>query len=231
MFTKHVKLRNKDTLNNKKNRICYIVGAGENYGLDFTPSSEDCVIAADGGLTYIEQADLTADLVIGDFDTLRRQPEHPHVITLSTEKDDTDTFAAVRAGINMGCCIFHIYCGTGGRLEHTVANIQLLAYLAEKKMRGYLFDQSRIITAITNASLKFQPHPAGYISVFSHSESATGVCLKGLKYELDNATLTNTFPIGISNEFIGEESEITVGSGTLLVMFPRERKLWPYTIL
>ncbi|MPL97826.1 Thiamine pyrophosphokinase [bioreactor metagenome] len=204
--------------------ICYIVGAGDNYGLDFTPHPEDYVIAADGGLTYLEQAGIIADLVIGDFDTLHRRPDHPNVITMNTEKDDTDTFAAARKGIKRGYRIFHIYCGTGGRLEHTVANMQLLAYLAQSNRKGFLFDQDRIITAITNSSMKFHQHPTGYVSVFSHSENSTGVFLKGLKYELDNATLTNTSPIGVSNEFIGKESTITVETGTLLIVFPREIK-------
>ncbi|MDF1496275.1 thiamine diphosphokinase [Caproiciproducens sp. CPB-2] len=143
---------------------------------------------------------------------------------MNTEKDDTDTFAAARKGIKRGYRIFHIYCGTGGRLEHTVANMQLLAYLAQSNRKGFLFDQDRIITAITNSSMKFHQHPTGYVSVFSHSENSTGVFLKGLKYELDNATLTNTSPIGVSNEFIGKESIITVETGTLLIVFPREIK-------
>ena len=147
-----------------------------------------------------------------------------NVITMNTEKDDTDTFAAARKGIKRGYRIFHIYCGTGGRLEHTVANMQLLAYLAQSNRKGFLFDQDRIITAITNSSMKFHQHPTGYVSVFSHSENSTGVFLKGLKYELDNATLTNTSPIGVSNEFIGKESIITVETGTLLIVFPREIK-------
>jgi thiamine pyrophosphokinase len=60
--------------------------------------------------------------------------------------------------------------------------------------------------------------------VFSLSERSTGVYLKGVKYELDSACLTNTFPLGVSNEFIGKESSFCVGAGTLLIVFPREAK-------
>lgn len=48
--------------------------------------------------------------------------------------------------------------------------------------------------------------------------------MRGLKYELNNATLVNTFPIGASNEFIGRESSISVSGGTLFIVFPKEAK-------
>lgn len=85
-----------------KNRICYIVGAGDCLGLEFHPSEEDLVIAADAGLRYLEQSGIAADLIIGDFDTLGNAPAGTNVITLSCEKDDTDMLAAVREGIKAG---------------------------------------------------------------------------------------------------------------------------------
>ena len=204
------------------NGICYIIGAGENYGLDFTPTSNDFVIAADAGIRYLEQCGITADLVIGDFDSLNHIPTHPNTAVLSPEKDDTDMFAAVREGIKAGYSVFHIYCGTGGRTDHTIANIQTLAYLSQNDMQGFLFGKDSIIIAITNRMIAFDNIPSGYISVFSYTEKAEGVNLRGLKYELNNATLTSTFPLGVSNEFIGTESSISVDSGTLLIVLPRE---------
>lgn len=205
-----------------KDKICYIVGAGENYGLDFTPSANDFVIAADAGIRYLEECGITADLVIGDFDSLDDVPSYPNTITLKAEKDDTDMLAAVREGIKAGYSDFHIYCGMGGRIDHTIANLQVLAYLSENGMRGFLFGKDNVITAITNQTITFDKIPSGYVSVFSHTEKSEGVYLRGLKYELNNAVLTNTFPLGVSNEFIGKESSISVSVGTLLIVFPRE---------
>ena len=207
-----------------KTKICYVVGAGDNYGLDFSPLPADMVIAADAGLRYLEESGITADLVIGDFDTLHFKPQHPNVIALNIEKDDTDMLAAVREGIHAGYELFHIYCGTGGRMEHTIANIQLLSWLSQNGKQGFLFGQDCIITVITNATLSFPRNASGFVSVFSYSEKSEGVYLKGLKYELDNAVLLNTFPLGVSNEFIGKESVIAVNNGILLVVFPIEAK-------
>ena len=207
-----------------KERTCYVVGAGENYGIDFRLAAGDYVIAADAGLSYLEKQGIRADLVIGDFDTLKCVPEHPNTIVLSPEKDDTDTLAAVREGIKAGYTSFNIYCGTGGRIDHTMANLQVLAYLSANNMRGFLFDNGTVITAITNGRLCFERIPCGYVSVFSCSTKAKGVTLCGLKYELNNKTLKNTIPIGVSNEFIGKESSISVSDGTLFIVFPKEAK-------
>jgi thiamine pyrophosphokinase len=162
--------------------ICYIVGAGENTGLDFTPGIKDYVIAADGGLKHLAAAGIGADLVIGDFDTLGARPDHPHTVALPPEKDETDTYAALREGMRLGYGVFHIYGGTGGRLEHTLANIQLLAYLAEKNMRGFLFGSGVVLTAVKDGAITFGAGAEGSVSVFSLTEKSCGVYLRGLKY-------------------------------------------------
>lgn len=204
--------------------ICYIVGAGENYGLDFSPRPHDIVIAADAGLRYLEQACIGADLIIGDFDSLQHIPRHPNVSKLEAEKDDTDMLAAIREGMELGYERFHIYCGMGGRIDHTLANLQLMAFLSQSGKRGFLFDKTNVVTAITNQALAFREIASGVISIFSCTGKSTGVTLQGLKYQLDNAVLTNTFPLGVSNEFTGRKSTITVKNGTLLIVMPQEAK-------
>ena len=212
----------------EKAGICYIVGAGENYGIDFSPCADDFVIAADAGFQVLEQHGINMDLVIGDFDSLPFVPQHSEVITLKKEKDDTDMRAAVLEGMKAGYETFHIYGGTGGRIEHTIANMQLLAELSSGGKRGFLFGRDYIITALTNGTLMLPDHISGYVSVFAHSDRAEGVWLKGLKYELQNAVLTNSYPLGVSNELIGKESSITVKNGTLLIVFPMEAKTVAY---
>lgn len=199
--------------------ICYIVGAGECKKLDFTKKDGDIVIAADGGYKYLKQAGIKPDIVIGDFDSLGKEPEGEKIIRLKPEKDVTDTYAAVSEGIKYGYSRFNIYGALGGRIEHTLANIQLIASLSAKNMQASIFDGSTVITAITSGTLRFDSAYNGYISVFAHSDKCTGVCLRGLKYPLENAELSNLFPLGVSNEFLGVESEIVIGSGTAIIVF------------
>ena len=53
---------------------------------------------------------------------------------------------------------------------------------------------------------------------FSMVEESKGVTIRGMKYELEHASVRNDFPLGISNEFIGQEAEILVEDGTLVCM-------------
>lgn len=202
-------------------KICYVIGAGENYGFDFCPGPDDYVIAADGGLKYLEERNIRADLVIGDFDTLQYTPQHHNVIQLNTQKDETDMFSAVSQGIQSGYREFHIFGGTGGRADHTLANIQLLAYLANRKMQGFLVDKNAVLTVIKDSEYVFESSYTGYVSIFSVSDKCTGVSLENLKYELNHAELTNDFPLGVSNEFIGAPAKVRVENGMLLIVFPR----------
>ena len=204
-----------------KQGICHIVGAGENFGLNLSLSPADYLIAADGGLRHMEAANLSPHLIIGDFDSSSPPPNHPNVVTLQREKDETDLFAALQAGIAQGYKRFHLHCATGGRIDHTMANLQLLTYLSRRHLSGHLFDQASVITAITDGSYTFDASHCGILSVFSADTSVSGVTLSGLKYPLDHVTLTNDFPLGISNEFLGIESRVTVERGTLLLVYPR----------
>ena len=201
--------------------ICYVVGAGENCGIDFKPQQGDYVIAADGGWKYLEEAGIPTDLIIGDFDSLQEKPHHRNVITLKKEKDETDSFSAVKKGIEGGYSCFHLYGCTGGRIDHTLANIQLLAYLSKRDMQGLLFDNNTIMTAITDKVITFPSCDSGYVSVFSYSEKSEGIYLDGLKYKLDDATVTYDYSVGVSNEFVGKPSTITVREGTIIVVYPR----------
>ena len=201
--------------------ICYIVGAGEDYGLDFVPKEQDLVIAADGGYRVLTEAGIRPDLVIGDFDSLGAAPQEDQVITLPTVKDVTDTWAAIELGKERGYRRFFLYGCTGGRFEHTVANMQTAAALAQDGMECRIFDKSQIITALSGGTMTFGADKSGFLSVFSHTDRCTGVTLKGLKYELEDAQLSNTFPLGVSNEFLGKPSAVTVETGIAILIFDR----------
>lgn len=199
-------------------KTCYIVGAGEVTELSFDPEEEDLVIACDGGYEYCKKWDKRVNLVIGDFDSLGYVPEHPNVIRLKPEKDDTDTACAIRAGLEQGFQRFIVYGGTGGRISHTIANIQLLCSLARKGCYGILIGKDVWYRVIYNEEVRFPREMSGYLSVFCMGERALGVYERGLKYPLEDATLVKENPLGVSNEFTGKESMVSVKEGMLLLI-------------
>lgn len=203
-----------------KTGICYVVGAGDFHPKGLAPQEGDYLIAADGGYDSLCQLGIQADLVVGDFDSAKKRPDHPNLVALPCEKDDTDMLAALRMGVELGYTTFRIFGGTGGRMDHTIANIQCLHWLAHRCCRGYLQGENWVATVVQDGQeLSFTETHTGYLSVFCQGGCAKGVTLEGLKYNLEQATLYPHRPMGVSNEFVGTESRISVEEGALLVLW------------
>ena len=200
---------------------CVIFCAAECDGLARPIGPESFVIAADGGLRHTEKLGITPNAVLGDFDSLGFCPEGANVFPV--EKDDTDAMLAVRLGLRRGCGEFLLYGSLDGpRLDHTVANFQTLQFLADHGAVGYLIGNTAMVTVVKNGKITFPAGLSGTISVFCMGPDAVGVTEKGLFYGLENAVLTSGFPLGVSNHFTGEEAEISVKNGSLLVLWERK---------
>ncbi len=201
-------------------RICHIVGAGPFCQWGPQPQPGDLVIAADGGYGHLTRWGLTANLVVGDFDSGPR-PDHPQVVLLPREKDVTDTWAAAQLGRERGYQVFHIYGGLGGQLDHTLANIQLLCHMAGLGEVGYLLDDQLAVTAVANARCCLPLTLRGRVSIFAQGGEATGVTLSGFHYPLSEASLSPAMPLGVSNEATGPAPWVQVRTGRLVILYPR----------
>ena len=202
---------------------CYIVGASpQTECIDFSPDAEDCIIAADGGYAFLDRIGIVPDVVIGDFDSLGYIPTASKVIPYNKEKDDTDMMLAVRYGLETGYRRFIIFGGLGGRIDHSIANIQALSYICSQHAEGWLYDRNTSITVIGPGTIEFDETQTGIVSVFALDREVYGVTEKGLKFSLQESTLTNNYPLGISNIFIGNKSSISVREGSLLIILTKE---------
>lgn len=201
--------------------ICYIVGAMSlTPNLRPYPAPGDYVIAADRGFDSLLAYGVMPDLAVGDFDSLGHRPNHPNVIQLPAEKDDTDMVYALRKGLEMGYRRFILLGGVGGRLEHTLGNLQLLDWLTMHGAQGFLAGEKTIATCVRDgATLTFPPTMSGYLSVFCNSGTAQGVTLSNLKYPLTDYTLTGSFPLGVSNQFLDAPAQVSVRKGSLLLIW------------
>lgn len=201
-------------------RRCVIFTAhceGELSAAYADPRENDHILCADAGYALARKINVSPDMVIGDFDTLPA-PEGENVLRFPVMKDDTDAMLCARYGLEMGMRDFLIVGGLGGRLDHTLANLQTLIYLAERGAKAEICDGKMSVRALHNARTRI-PRTAGKLSVFALSGKCEGVCICGAKYEVENATLTPDFPIGMGNDFAAPYAEISVKEGTLLVLW------------
>lgn len=199
--------------------ICYIIAACKDFTekIELSPEKNDLLIAADGGYDLLKNTNITPDILLGDFDSIKKIPNLKEIIRHPSEKDDTDTFLAYKLGFDKGYRCFVIIGGVGGRIDHTIANIRTLSDIAENGCRGFLIGNNTILTVIKDKII-FPETSNGYISVFSN-ETGTEVTERGLKYTLENMPLSPSKTLGTSNEFIGERAEISVKNGSLLVVW------------
>lgn len=203
---------------------CLIVGGCGINSLNWLKSvseNYDFVIAADSGYEILKASDIHIDIAIGDFDSLGYVPDDVVVRKLKIEKDDTDTMTAVRFALDRGAEEITLLGGIGGRLDHTIANLQTLSFIANRGAAGRLMDESNEILGLLPGEYEF-PKRMGYsLSTFSMTDEVTGLFESGVKYPLDNAVLTNRFPLGVSNEITDEKAVISFKSGILFVCFSR----------
>ncbi len=197
---------------------CVIFCAGKMELPPLPIGEEDLVIAADGGLSHTEKWGVSAQVILGDFDSLGYVPEGAKVSPV--EKDDTDAMLAVRLGLARGYDRFVLYGALEGeRVDHTLANFQLLLFLKSQNAKGWLIGDRQIVTAIWGK----QNYPAraeGIFSLFS-MEGKAKVSLAGLKYELTDGILQPDFPLGVSNHFMGTPGLVDVKTGSLLAIYHR----------
>ncbi len=184
-----------------------------------SPCSDDYVIAADRGYETLTAAGIVPDLVCGDFDSLGHVPVHPNLVSLPAEKDDTDTLYCLRRGLDLGYRRFVILGGIGGRLDHTIANLQCLAFLERHGAFGVLAGGGTAALVLRDARLIFPPEMHGMLSVFTMGDRAEGIDMTGVKYAVHDFTMENSCPTGVSNEFTGVPACIQVRSGTLLLLW------------
>ncbi len=205
-------------------KICYIFGAGEYTPCQIELTGDDIVIAADGGFDFLEKVGLRADYVLGDFDSVESPNLPSDCIRYPKKKNDTDMMLAIKLGLDKGYTEFRIYGGLGGRLDHTLGNIQALTYLARQGAAGTLVGDDYSLRVVTDGAITFSKNlsenrPGNLCSVFSLSDICVNVVIRGLEYELEGTTLTNSSPLGISNEFTGHKGIISVQKGTLAVLW------------
>lgn len=203
-----------------KTRCVIIAGGDCDVSLLSNIGSEDYVIAADSGLQYCHAVGIVPDLLVGDFDSYTGPVyECTEVIKLPTHKDDTDLFFAARCGVERGFRKFAVFGGYGSRPDQNMAMFQTLHWLTENCEQPDIraVCNGFEVFAVKNSKLTFSSDRERYLSVFAVGGTAYGVDIVGAEYPLNNATVTPSFPIGVSNVAVNDTT-VSVRNGMLLIM-------------
>lgn len=213
-----------------KRERCVILGSApvdesERHFIGTQISPEDFLVCADGGYETARSLGCRPDLLIGDLDSCTEAlPPEIEAIRLPVRKDDTDMMYSLKECLDRGYRKFLLLGATGGRLDHTVANLCGLYYLAMHNAKGVLADRQNEIVLVINGRVGLQGEPGSLVSVFPYGASYCTLSYEGLEYPLDHYRLYPYDPMGTSNRLIGTTAKITVHEGPALIIMAKENE-------
>lgn len=206
---------------------CALVGSTDFNAEDFlachAAGAFDCVVAVDGGFAHLEAAGVVPDMAVGDFDSLGYVPRCKRVARFPANKDKSDMELAIEKALRYGHDTLAVYGGIGGRLDHTIANLQLLARFSERGASVTAVADTFAVRLLTGPDVFDVPEgvDAGTVSVFAATDRAEGVIERGMAYSLNDEPLTNRTSRGLSNELVpGQRATVAVEQGTLYIFYP-----------
>lgn len=194
----------------------------------FSVRNENLVICCDGGLRHAEKAGLWPAFILGDFDSVepelldRHRKSGVKILSYPTRKDETDLELGLRFAAELdGIEEIVIFGALGNRLDHSLANVQLLVMLLEKGIQGIIVDEKNRVRLI-DKEIILMGKPGKILSLLPLSPVVEGVTTTGLEFPLRNETLWLGGTRGVSNIFSGVEAGVSIVSGLLLVIEARD---------
>ncbi len=178
--------------------------------------ANEFLIGVDSGLEYLESISKKIDLAVGDFDSINPDKYNliknkcHQIIKLNKEKDMTDlAFTLDYIYNNMDYNSIEVYGGISGRVDHFLANINLI-----KKYNFSMRDDRHFIYMLSKGKHIVNNYRK-YISFFA-IEDCFNLSIRGFKFSLNNYYLSINDSLCVSNE--GESGEIEFSKGKILVL-------------
>jgi thiamine pyrophosphokinase len=182
-------------------------------------------IAADSGYDHAAALGFTCDLLVGDLDSVSReglesaQSAGTEIIAHPRDKSQTDLELAMSEAMGRGAARIVVVGGHGGRLDHLLANLAVLACAVHAGVQVEAHMGGTTVWFVRDG-LEIAAPVGTLVSILPVGGSAEDVSSHGLRWELDRESLLWGSARGISNEVIASPAGISVGSGTLIVVQP-----------
>jgi thiamine pyrophosphokinase len=206
----------------------YAVIVASTPELDIEPYQQhiraaDLLIAADGGALPLLRAGIVPHVTIGDMDSIDAAglvALEAHAVALRRfprEKDETDLELALLHAAAAGATAIDILGALGGRWDHTLANVALLALPELRGRRARLLADDQELFLVRD-SATIDGRAGDTVSLLPLAGAAHGVSTKGLRYPLDDATLSFERARGVSNVLLDPPGLVSLREGLLLVV-------------
>ncbi len=197
---------------------CLIIGNGDVSREIYGKIPRDCyVICADGGARHLETLGISADLIVGDMDSISVDTQDRETIKYPVRKDFTDSEIAVDMAIKKNFKKIVMVGFTGTRLDHTLTNLFLLKRIAESGKLGVIIDSNNEIY-YAKAENEIFGKIGDIVSIIPVGTDMTGITTDGLDYPLFEETLEFGKGRGVSNVMTKEKCKIKIGSGQGLII-------------
>lgn len=188
----------------------------------------DLLIGADRGALMLIERGLRPDIAVGDFDSVsaldaeRIRDCSGRVDSCDpVDKNYTDTDLAFELALNERPSEIVILGATGGRMDHTLANVQLLIRALHHQVACSIRDRNNYIQ-LTGSRLVVEDRGFTYVSLIPATMEVSGVTLEGFAYPLENATLRQGQSLAVSNQLADARGTVSIESGLLFVIQSRD---------
>lgn len=200
---------------------CIIVGGADINDYSYIKSlinSDDFFVFCDSGLKHMEKLSVKPNLIVGDFDSCKNPKLDIETIVLPCEKDDTDTYFAIKEAIKRGFDDFMLIGVVGQRLDHTLGNVSILLYLESFGKKGVIVDDYSTMLIVSKEP-QYIDDSYSYFSLLNITGVAESVFIENAKYPLQDARINCEYQYAISNEVIkGKTAKVWVNNGKLLLI-------------
>lgn len=186
------------------------------------------VVAADSGAAHALDAGWRVDVLVGDLDSLdaatvaHLEATGTQVRRFPPAKDATDLALALDVALELGAATVTVVGGHGGRLDHLLANVALLAADAYRAVLVTArMGEARL--TVVRGRRPLVGEPGDLLSLLPVGGPARGVTTEGLLFPLRAATLVPGTTRGVSNQFSGATAAVSVADGVLVAIAPGQQ--------
>ena len=181
----------------------------------------ELIIAVDGGANHLYRLGIMPNYILGDLDSIEddiREASDVVFKKFPTKKDETDAELAVWLVEEVGLLGIDIYAALGGRIDHELANIQLLYYILDRGMYPRIISEHEEIYILKNDEMTLKGNIGDIVSILPIRGDARGITLVNMEYSVEELDLKYSVTRGISNVMVAQDAYINVRDGCLLVI-------------